>query len=296
VRDFFGKEPHKGVNPDEVVALGAAVQAGVLSGEVKDILLLDVTPLTLGIETLGGVMTPMIQRNTTIPTKKTEVFSTASDGQTSVEVVVTQGERPMARDNRLLGRFHLDGIPPAPRGVPQIEVTFDIDANGIVNVHAKDKGTGKEQKITITASSGLSEAEIQKMVKDAEAHEAEDKQRKEAIEARNQLDSLVFQMEKMLNENREKVDAAARAEVERGIESAKKVLEANKDAGKDATPFKTAFNELQQASYKMAEQMYKSAPSGGAAGTGGAGGGGAEQTTQEQKDVIDAEFEEQPKQ
>jgi len=242
----------------------------------------------------------MIPRNTTIPTKKTETFSTASDGQTSVEVVVTQGERPMARDNRLLGRFHLDGIPPAPRGVPQIEVTFDIDANGIVNVHAKDKGTNKEQKITITASSGLSEADIQKMVKDAEANEAEDKQRKEAIEARNQLDSLVFQMEKMVGENRDKIDEAARAEVERGIENAKKVLEANKDAGKDAAPFKTAFNELQQASYKMAEQMYKTAaPSGGGGGGGGAGGGGggsAEQTTQEQKDVIDAEFEEQPKQ
>ena len=264
VKEFFGKEPHKGVNPDEVVALGAAVQAGVLSGDVKDILLLDVTPLTLGIETLGGVMTPMIPRNTTIPTKKTETFSTASDGQTSVEVVVTQGERPMANDNRLLGKFQLDGIPPAPRGVPQIEVTFDIDANGIVNVHAKDKATDKEQKITITASSGLTEADIQKMVKDAEAHEAEDKERKEAIEARNQLDSLVFQMEKMVTENRDKIDEAARAEVERGIENAKKVLEANKDAGKDAAPFKTAFNELQQASYKMAEQMYKTAaPSGG---------------------------------
>ena len=296
VKEFFGKEPHKGVNPDEVVALGAAVQAGVLSGEVKDILLLDVTPLTLGIETLGGVMTPMIPRNTTIPTKKTEVFSTASDGQTSVEVVVTQGERPMARDNRLLGRFHLDGLPPAPRGVPQVEVTFDIDANGIVNVHARDKGTGKEQKITITASSGLSEAEIQKMVKDAETNEAEDKQRKEAIEGRNQLDSLMFQMEKMLTENRDKIDAAARAEVERGIENAKKVLEAHKDAGKDAEVFKTAFNELQQASYKMAEQMYKGAAPAGGDGSGGAGGGGAggEQTTQEQKDVIDAEFEEQP--
>src|SRR5689334_8215732 len=225
VKDFFKKEPHKGVNPDEVVALGAAVQAGVLSGEVKDILLLDVTPLTLGIETLGGVMTTMISRNTTIPTKKTEVFSTAADGQTSVEVVVTQGERPMARDNKLIGRFHLDGLPPAPRGIPQIEVTFDIDANGIVNVHAKDKGTGKEQKITITASSGLNEQEIEKMVKDAEAHEAEDKQRKEAVEARNQLDSLVFQMEKMLSENRDKLDEASRAEVERGLESSKKVLE-----------------------------------------------------------------------
>src|SRR5690349_9439028 len=216
VKEFFGKEPHKGVNPDEVVAIGAAVQGGVLAGEVKDVLLLDVTPLSLGIETLGGVMTTLIPRNTTIPSKKSEVFSTATDNQTSVEVHVLQGERPMARDNRTLGRFHLDGIPPAPRGVPQIEVTFDIDANGIVNVHAKDKGTGKEQKITITASSGLTEADIQKMVKDAETHESEDKQRKEAIEARNQLDSLVFQMEKMVAENREKLDAAARADVERG--------------------------------------------------------------------------------
>jgi len=293
VKEVFGKEPHKGVNPDEVVALGAAVQAGVLSGEVKDILLLDVTPLTLGIETLGGVGTPMIPRNTTIPTKKTEIFSTASDGQTSVEVVVTQGERPMARDNRLLGRFHLDGIPPAPRGVPQIEVTFDIDANGIVNVHARDKGTGKEQKITITASSGLSEAEIQKMVKDAEANEASDKQRKEAVEARNQLDSLAFQMDKMLAENRDKIDAAARAEVESGLEEAKKVLEANKEA-KDAQVFKDAFEKLQKASYKMAEQMYKTAapPSGGAEAGAGAPGASEAQTTQEQKDVIDAEFEE----
>ena len=293
VREIFGKEPHKGVNPDEVVALGAAVQAGVLSGEVKDILLLDVTPLTLGIETLGGVMTPMIPRNTTIPTKKTETFSTASDGQTSVEVVVTQGERPMARDNRLLGRFHLDGLPPAPRGIPQVEVTFDIDANGIVNVHARDKGTGKEQKITITASSGLSEAEIQKMVKDAETHEAEDKKRKEAIEARNQLDSLVFQMEKMVADNREKLDEAARAEVETGITEAKKVLEANKDA-KEAEPFKTAFDSLQKASYKMAEQMYKQAgPSAGGGDAGAAPPQSEAQTTQEQKDVIDAEFEEQ---
>src|SRR5437868_9363065 len=233
VKDFFGKEPHKGVNPDEVVALGAAVQAGVLSGDVKDILLLDVTPLTLGIETLGGVMTPMIPRNTTIPTKKTETFSTAADGQTSVEVVVTQGERPMSRDNKLLGRFHLDGIPPAPRGIPQIEVTFDIDANGIVHVMAKDKGTGKEKSVRIEASSGLSEAEIQRMVKEAESNEADDKKRKEGVEARNHLDSLVFQMEKMVNENRDKIDEAARAEVERGIENAKKVLEANKDAGKD---------------------------------------------------------------
>ena len=294
VKDLFGKEPHKGVNPDEVVALGAAVQAGVLSGEVKDILLLDVTPLTLGIETLGGVMTQMIGRNTTIPTKKTETFSTASDGQTSVEVVVTQGERPMARDNRLLGRFHLDGIPPAPRGVPQIEVTFDIDANGIVNVHAKDKGTGKEQKITITASSGLTEADIQKMVKDAETNEAEDKKKKEGIEARNQLDSLVFQMEKMVAENRDKIEEAARVEVETGITNAKKVLEDNKEA-QSADVFKAAFDELQKASYKMAEQMYKTQAPGADAGQPGAGApppGGPGQTTQDQKDVIDAEFEE----
>jgi molecular chaperone DnaK len=296
VKDLFNKEPNKSVNPDEVVALGAAVQAGVLSGDVKDILLLDVTPLTLGIETLGGVMTQMIPRNTTIPTKKTETFSTASDGQTSVEVVVTQGERPMARDNKLIGRFHLEGILPAPRGVPQIEVTFDIDANGILHVSARDKGTGKEQKIMITASSGLSEAEIQKMVKDAEAHEAEDKKRKEAIEARNQLDNLVFSLEKTVNENREKLDPAALAEVEEGLKNAKKILEENKDA-KDAALFRNAFESLQKASYKMAEQMYKQA--GAASGGGGGGGGGAEgggggsgQTTQENKDVIDAEFEE----
>jgi len=292
VKDFFGKEPHKGVNPDEVVALGAAVQAGVLSGEVKDILLLDVTPLTLGIETLGGVMTPMIQRNTTIPTKKAETFSTASDGQTSVEVVVTQGERPMARDNRLLGRFHLEGILPAARGVPQIEVTFDIDANGIVNVHAKDKGTGKEQKITITASSGLSEAEIQKMVKDAEANEASDKQRKEAVEARNKLDSLVFTLDKTVADNREKLDPAALAEVETGLTEAKKVLEENKEA-KEAAVFNTAFETLQKASYKMAEQMYKQAGTEGAPAGAPGTDGAAAATPQENKDVIDAEFEEQ---
>ncbi|MFI5288157.1 MAG: Hsp70 family protein, partial [Polyangia bacterium] len=215
-----------------------------------------------------------------------------SDGQTSVEVVVTQGERPMARDNRLLGRFHLDGIPPAPRGVPQVEVTFDIDANGIVNVHARDKGTGKEQKITITASSGLSEAEIQKMVKDAEANEAVDKERKEAVEARNQLDSLVFQMEKMVGENRDKLEAAALAEVEQGITEAKKVLQENQEP-KSAEPYKTAFDALQKASYKMAEQMYKqtgAAPDGGGGGAGESASSGS--TTQEQKDVIDAEFEE----
>jgi molecular chaperone DnaK len=270
VREFFKKEPHKGVNPDEVVALGAAVQAGVLSGEVKDILLLDVTPLTLGIETLGGVMTPMIPRNTTIPTKKTETFSTAADGQTTVEVVVTQGERQMARDNKILGRFHLDGIPPAQRGIPQIEVTFDIDANGIVNVSARDKSTSKEQKITISGSSGLTEAEIQRMVRDAESHEAEDKARKDAIEARNHLDSAVYQAEKLVADNRDKLPEADRAEVEREIEAAKKVLEQHKES-KDAaaaTPLKESEEKLKKALYKIGEMMYRSAQ--GAQGAPGA--------------------------
>ncbi len=287
VREIFGKEPHRGVNPDEVVALGAAVQAGVLSGEVKDILLLDVTPLTLGIETLGGVMTAMITRNTTIPTKKSETYSTAADGQTSVEVVVTQGERPMAKDNKLIGRFHLDGIPPAPRGVPQIEVTFDIDANGILNVSAKDKGTGKEKTVRLESGSGLTEADIKRMVNEAEQNETSDKAKKEAVEARNQLDSLVFQIEKTLGENRDKVDEAARLEVEEGIKSAKSILESNKEAS-DAAVFKDAFETLQKASYKMAEQMYKTqAPAGEAAPQGEA------PAADQNKDVIDAEFEEQ---
>ncbi len=298
VREFFKKEPHKGVNPDEVVALGAAVQAGVLSGEVKDILLLDVTPLTLGIETLGGVMTPMIPRNTTIPTKKTETFSTAADGQTTVEVVVTQGERQMARDNKILGRFHLDGIPPAPRGVPQIEVTFDIDANGIVNVSARDKSTNKEQKITISGSSGLTESEIQRMVRDAESHEAEDKARKEAIEARNHLDSAVYQAEKLVADNRDKIPEADRAEVEREIESAKKLLEQNRDA-KDAgavAALKEGEEKLKKSLYKIGEMMYRNAqgaPGGAAPGEqqapGGAAGG------KKDDGVIDAEFTEESK-
>ena len=297
VRDFFKKEPHKGVNPDEVVALGAAVQAGVLSGEVKDILLLDVTPLTLGIETLGGVMTPMIPRNTTIPTKKTEVFSTAADGQTTVEVVVTQGERQMARDNKILGRFHLDGIPPSPRGMPQIEVTFDIDANGIVNVSARDKGTNKEQKITISGSSGLTEAEIQKMVKDAEAHEADDKARKETIEARNHLDSAVYQAEKLLNENRDKLPEAERGEVEREIESAKKVLEKHREAKDSAAAkeLKDTDEKLKKALYKIGEIMYRNVGGpGGEAGQAAASSGGP---TSGKKDdgVIDAEFTEESK-
>jgi molecular chaperone DnaK len=278
------------------VALGAAVQAGVLSGEVKDILLLDVTPLTLGIETLGGVMTTMIPRNTTIPTKKSETFSTAADGQTSVEVVVTQGERPMSRDNKLLGRFHLDGIPPAPRGIPQIEVTFDIDANGIVHVMAKDKGTGKEKSVRIEASSGLTEAEIQKMVKEAESHEAEDKRRKDAIEARNHLDTSIYGAEKMLSENREKLPEADRLSVETAIADAKKVLEANKD-GSDAAPLKEAHETLQKALYKVGEAMYR------AAGENGATAGNGESTPPgdvpppppagaPQGNVVDAEFEE----
>ncbi len=288
VKEIFNREPHKGVNPDEVVALGAAVQAGVLSGDVKDILLLDVTPLTLGIETLGGVMTGMITRNTTIPTKKTETFSTAADGQTSVEVVVTQGERPMAKDNKLIGRFHLDGIPPAPRGVPQIEVTFDIDANGILNVSAKDKGTGKEKTVRLEAGSGLSEADIKRMVTEAEQNETADKAKKEAVEARNQLDSLVFQIEKTLSENKDKVEDAARMEVEEGLKKAKQVLDENKDAS-DAAVFKGAFEELQKASYKMAEQMYKTAaPEGGQPG-----GEAGSAPPADNKDVIDAEFEEQ---
>src|SRR6186713_2324673 len=225
VKEYFGKEPHKGVNPDEVVAVGAAIQGGVLKGEVKDVLLLDVTPLSLGIETLGGVMTTLIQRNTTIPTRKSEIFSTAADNQTSVEVHVLQGERPLARDNRTLGRFHLIGLPPAPRGVPQVEVTFDIDANGIVNVSAKDLGTGKEQKITITATSGLSKDEVDRMVKDAAAHAADDKQRRDVIDARNQADALAYQAEKTVNENREKLPVGELSKVEAAIAAVKKATE-----------------------------------------------------------------------
>jgi molecular chaperone DnaK len=296
VKEFFGKDPHKGVNPDEVVALGAAVQAGVLSGEVKDILLLDVTPLSLGIETLGGVNTVLIPRNTTIPTRKTETFSTASDSQTSVEVHVLQGERPMARDNRTLGKFHLDGIPVAPRGVPQIEVTFDIDANGIVNVNAKDKATNKEQHITITASSGLSEADIKKMVEEAQKNEAEDKARREAIEARNQLDSLTYSTQKLIDDNKDKVPEAERLEVETELKAAKEVLERNKEA-KDATEFSNSIDSLQKAAHKLAEAMYRAAgpgtsSGGGDAGGGDAGAGSTEDQTRAQKDVIDAEFEE----
>jgi len=286
VRELFGKEPHKGVNPDEVVAVGAAVQAGVLGGEVKDVLLLDVTPLSLGIETLGGVFTKLIERNTTIPTRKSETFSTAADNQTSVEIHVLQGERPMARDNRTLGKFHLVGIPPAPRGIPQIEVTFDIDANGIVNVSAKDLGTGKEQKITITSSSGLSKDDINKMVKEADAHADEDKRKREEIEARNRADSLVYQTEKMLNEHRSKLaDADAKA-VEAAIADTKKALE-----GSDVDAINRAAETLTQASHKVAEAMYKTgAQPGGSAGPGANGGSSEPKSGGKTDDVIDAEY------
>jgi molecular chaperone DnaK len=257
VKEFFGKEPHKGVNPDEVVAVGAAIQGGVLKGEVKDVLLLDVTPLSLGIETLGGVMTALIQRNTTIPTRKSEVFSTASDNQTSVEVHVLQGERQMARDNRTLGRFHLVGLPPAPRGVPQVEVSFDIDANGIVNVAAKDVATGKEQKITISGSSGLSKDEVARMVKDAEAHASEDKTRRDVIDARNQSDSLAYSVEKTIEENRDRLSAVEISRVEGAIGA---LREAAKGDSLDA--IKAASAELQKASHAIAEQLYKQEASG----------------------------------
>lgn len=252
VKDFFGKETHKGVNPDEVVATGAAIQAGVLAGDVKDVVLLDVTPLSLGIETLGGVSTKLIERNTTIPSKKSEMFTTAADGQTSVEVHVLQGEREMARDNRTLGRFHLVGIPAAPRGVPQVEVVFDIDANGIINVSAQDKATGKEQKITITASSGLSEEEVDNMVKDAESHADEDKKKKEEIDSKNQLDSLIYSTEKNLNEFKDKLSEGDRKPVEEAIAEGKKALEKG-----ELDDMKKAIDSITQASYKLAEVMYQ---------------------------------------
>jgi molecular chaperone DnaK len=259
VKDLFGKEGNKSVNPDEVVAVGAAIQGGVLQGEVKDMLLLDVTPLTLAIETLGGVATPMISRNTTIPTRKTETFSTAADNQSAVDVHVLQGERPLANQNRTLGKFQLTGIPPAPRGVPKIEVTFDIDANGILNVAAKDLATGKDQKITITASSGLSKEEVERMAKEAEGHAAEDKAQRETIESKNQLDSLVYSVEKMLGEHGDKISGAERGEVENTTADAKKALESN-----DKRAMDQARERLTQASHKLAEQMYKTAqPQGG---------------------------------
>ena len=291
VKQLFGREPHKGVNPDEVVAVGAAVQGAVLTGEVKDLLLLDVTPLSLGIETLGGVMTTLIPRNTTIPTKKSETFTTAADNQSSVEVHVLQGERPMARDNRTLGRFHLDGIPPAPRGVPQVEVTFDIDANGILNVSAKDTATGKQQNITITASSGLSKDEIAKMVKEAESNAAEDTRRKQEIEVRNQTDSLVYSTERTLSEHGSKLGESDRKGVDEALAEAKESLKTE-----DVDRMKRAQEALSKASHKLAEIMYREAQSQGQAGAAGEGGqAGAQQTGRpsgpKEGEVVDAEFE-----
>jgi len=289
--EFFGKEPHRGVNPDEVVAMGAAVQAGVLSGDVKDLLLLDVTPLSLGVETLGGVMTVMIPRNTTIPTKKSEVYSTAADNQTSVEIHVLQGERPMAAQNRTLGKFHLEGIMPAPRGVPKVEVTFDIDANGIVNVSAKDMATGKEQKITITSSSGLSETEIQKMVEDAEKNKAEDEKRKKDIETKNQAEQLLYATQKTLNENKDKIPAGEVANIEKELNTLKSAI----DSG-DAEKIEAGMQSLTQASHKLAEIMYQQVqdkqPS--ASGTSSGSGDSAASSSEDKddSDVIDAEFEE----
>src|SRR6201998_4001621 len=287
VKELFGREGHKGVNPDEVVAIGAAIQGGVLKGEVKDLLLLDVTPLTLSIETLGGVSTPMIPRNTTIPTKKTETFSTAADSQTSVEVHVLQGERPMAAQNRTLGKFHLTGLPPAPRGVPPIEVTFDIDANGILNVNAKDMATGKDQKITITSSSGLSKEEVERMAKDADAHASEDKAKRDEVEARNQLDGMVYSIEKMLREHGDKISGQERSDVENALADAKKALE-----GTDAAAMTRARDQLTKASHKLAEQMSKAAGSQGAA-AGGPGAGpapGGDGQAKKDEGVIDAEY------
>jgi molecular chaperone DnaK len=282
VKDHFGKEPHKGVNPDEVVAVGAAVQAGILAGEVKDVLLLDVTPLSLGVETLGGVMTRLIERNTTIPTKKTEAFSTASDSQPSVEIHVLQGEREMAKDSRTLGRFHLMGIPPAPRGVPQIEVTFDIDANGILNVSAKDRATGKAQAITITASSGLAKAEVEKMVTEAAAHAAEDHQKRELVDQRNQADNLAYQVEKLLAEHRAKLSEPEAAAIEQAVAEARKAA-----AGEDAAAIKAAVEKLTKQSHKLGEELYKQA---GAAAPGAPAAAPGPDPAQPAGDVVDAEF------
>jgi molecular chaperone DnaK len=293
VKELFNREPHKGVNPDEVVAIGAAVQAGVLAGEVKDLLLLDVTPLSLGIETMGGVMTTLIPRNTTIPTRKSEIFSTASDNQTSVEVHVLQGERSLARDNRTLGKFHLVGLPPAPRGVPQIEVTFDIDANGIANVSAKDLGTGKEQKITITASSGLAKDEVDRMMKEAEAHADEDKKRKEEIEVRNRADQAVYGAERLLKDTADKLSAADKQAIEEAMEAVKKANE-----GTDSAAIQRALDQLTSVQHKAAESLYKQGGAAAGAGAGpgaapggdGAGAGSAPGGSSEPKgDVIDAE-------
>ncbi len=293
VKEIFGKDPHKGVNPDEVVAIGAAIQGGVLKGDVKDVLLLDVTPLSLGIETLGGVTTRLIEKNTTVPTKKSQIFSTAADNQPAVSIHVLQGEREMAQDNKSIGRFELTDIPPAPRGIPQIEVTFDLDANGILHVSAKDLGTGKQQSIKITASSGLTEQEIEKMKRDAESHAEEDKKRKALVEAKNNGDSLIYATEKSLKEVGDKVDAETKEKVKQGIEKLKKTLEGN-----DADAIKAATDELTQASHKLAEIMYSQAskahPGGdaGGAASGGSAGSGAGSGKKDDDDVVDADFEE----
>jgi molecular chaperone DnaK len=290
VKEFFGKEPHRGVNPDEVVAIGAAIQGGVLKGEVKDVLLLDVTPLSLGIETLGGVFTKLIERNTTVPTKKSQVFSTAADNQTAVTIRVFQGEREMANDNKLLGQFDLVGIPPAPRGMPQVEVTFDIDANGIVHVSAKDLATQKEQSIKITASSGLSKEEVEKLVKDAQAHTDEDKKRRRTAEAKNQADTLIYQTEKNLSEHGDKIAAEDKTKIEEAVAALKKAME-----GTDPAAIESATQTLTTASHKLAEEMYKKASASTAAGSGtdatGGNGAGTGETKTDEK-VVDAEFEE----
>jgi molecular chaperone DnaK len=281
VKEFFGKEPHKGVNPDEVVAIGAAVQAGILSGDVKDVLLLDVTPLSLGVETLGGVMTKLIERNTTIPTKKAETFSTAADSQTSVEIHVLQGEREMAKDNRTLGKFHLVGIPSAPRGVPQVEVTFDIDANGILNVSARDKATGKTQNITITASSGLAKDEVERMVQDAQAHAAEDKQRREVADVRNQADSMAYQVEKLVADNREKLGEAQAKEAEEAVAATRQAC-----LGEDAGAIKSALERVTNVSHQIAASLYKAGAPEGASSKQAPG----DQPKPADGDVVDAEY------
>jgi len=285
VKTFFGREPHKGVNPDEVVAVGAAIQAGVLKGEVKDVLLLDVTPLSLGIETLGGVFTRLIDRNTTIPTRKSQVFSTAEDSQTAVTIRVFQGEREMAADNKLLGQFDLVGIPPAPRGMPQVEVTFDIDANGIVNVSAKDKATNKEQQIRIQASGGLTDSEIERMVKDAERHAADDQRRREKVEARNQADGIIHATEKDLKEYGDKIAAADRDAIQHAVTDLKSVLDSE-----DADAIKAKTEVLSQARMKLGEAMYHASQAAGAQPGGDAGPGGG--TSAGDEKVVDAEFEE----